>query len=169
LALFVGSMVVTVWSASWLFRSATRLPVGFFEALAATVVLLLAARTLASGRARARRFASEERLRERRAILYASLVQTWGSVLGDEDRRADPREQRYGKDQALWSLEQQLALTGSSRVLRRYAALQEHGTSPGPEADALLGKLVAAMRQDLLEPTSRALAGSLARLAKSNG
>src|SRR5438034_5876533 len=53
LGLFVGSMVVTAWSASWLLRSASRLPISYYEAATAAIVLLLAARALASGRTRA--------------------------------------------------------------------------------------------------------------------
>ncbi len=166
LAVFLGSAAAATWVATWLFRLASRLPADVLQAVAAAAVVLLAARVASSGRSRALKLSSDLRRRERRAGLYAELIEIWGSALA-EDAGPGDLEARRDRTRTLWPLEQQLLLDGSSNVVRRYVALKEAVEVPGPEADAFLGQLASAMRRDLSEPISRVAPEALARLAKA--
>lgn len=146
-----GLAVGLAWVARW--------PVPWATAAVAAAIALGAARIIATDGERARRAGQLGRLRQRRQAAYAGILQLWGRAAAKRPRPPiDPSR--------LWMLEQEMALLGTTRVLARYGELLDEATDPNADLEPELGRLVAAMRADVLglrEQGDPAMLGRLAR------
>jgi hypothetical protein len=117
--------------------------------------LFLSARTLAKGLLRSRKLNQEERLRHRRAAIYRRLLKRW-SADNDTDRAED-----------LESIEQDLVLWGSAKLIRSYLDLRQ-ANQRGPKYAKALEDCLRAIREDIGSRNAGLIEGDLFALLTTN-
>jgi hypothetical protein len=146
-ALYFGIDRLVGWAAN-LDRS-----VGITLLICSTV--FLSAHTLANGLLRSRRLGPEERLRQRRAVIYRRLLEHWPPEI--EVRRAEDLE----------SIEQDLLLWGSAKLIRSYLDLRQ-ANQRGPKYAKASEDCLRAIREDIGSRNAGLIEGDLFALLTSS-